>query len=510
MRFTILDCYTDEPAGLGVPPYIGTYPRYVYGAVKEAGDEVNYLTVDDLRAFVLGKIKDKENEIKTNIKIRNLSNNFSEISKILEKTNILIVICGVHTPGKYLSALPGTTKEVIGLLSQIKNNFLTVLSGPAAHYGSGLWGGRIARDVAKDFDYFDLVIPDIEFKIVELKENNFSEDVKVEMDYSVLREKAILGAEIVKFHPCFPDFLMAEIETSRGCARKEGCSFCTEPLKYCTVERREVEDIIDEVKTLADLGVKNFRLGKQSCFYSYGSAAEIEKLLKGCRQYAEILHIDNVNPIFVDEEKTKLIVRYCSPGNVAAFGVESFDKEVIRKNKLNSVPEKTFEAIKIINKYGAVRGSNGLPKFLPGINLIFGLIGESKKTHKENMFWLQKILDENLMVRRINVREVVVFPGTLLYKEAGDKFLKKNRKYYFRWRKEIRAKIDNEMLKKVVPTGNVMKDLRTEIYDGKTTFCRQIGTYPLVVGVKGRLGLDKFVDVKVVGHQLRSVVGEKI
>ena len=66
------------------------------------------------------------------------------------------------------------------------------------------------------------------------------------------------------------------------------------------------------------------------------------------------------------------------------------------------------------------------------------------------------------------------------------------------------------MLQKALPVGTILKGLRTEIYDGKTTFCRQLGTYPLVVGVKGRLGLDKFVDVKVVGHQLRSVVGELI
>jgi len=504
-----LDCYTDEPAGLGVPPYIGTYPRYVYGAVREAGDEVSYLTIDDLRGFLNG-VQDKEKEMKTNIKVRNLSKNFQNISEVLEKTEILIVICGVHTPGKYLSALPGTTKEVIDLLSKTKGKFLTVLSGPAAHYGSGLWGGRMARKAAKDFDFFDLVVPDIEFKIKELKDNNFSSDIKVEMNYDDLSKKSVLGAELVKFHPCFPDFLIAEIETSRGCARKEGCSFCVEPLKYNTVERRKVKDIVDEVKILAEMGVKNFRLGKQSCFYSYGSAAEIEILLKGCKKYASVLHIDNANPIFVNEEKTKKIVKYCTSGNVAAFGVESFDKEVVRKNNLNSFPEKTLEAIKIINKHGARRGENGLPKFLPGINLIFGLIGESKKTHSENMFWLRNILDSDLLLRRINVREVVVFPGTLLYKKAGDKFLKKNRKYYFKWRREIREKIDHEMLKRVVPEGTVLRNLRTEIYDGKTTFCRQIGTYPLVVGVKGRLGLDRFVDVKIVGHQLRSVVGEKI
>lgn len=506
---TILDCYTDEPAGLGVPPYIGTYVRYVYGAVREISGKVSYLTIDDLRGLVNG-VKDPEKEIKTNIRVRNLSKNFSKIGEVLSKTEVLVVICGVHTPGKYLSALPGTTKEVIGLLEKVKGKFRVVLSGPAAHYGSGLWGGRMARDVVKDFAHFDLVVPDIEFKINELIENGFSTDVSVKMDYSKLREKAVLGAEVVKFHPCFPDFLMAEIETSRGCARKEGCSFCTEPLKFCKVERRTVEDIIDEIKALSKMGVKNFRLGKQSCFYSYGSAVEIEKLLKGCSKYASVLHIDNVNPVFVTEEKTKLIVKYCTAGNVAAFGVESFDAEVVSKNRLNSSPEKTFSAVQVINKYGAERGENGLPKFLPGINLIFGLIGESKKTHTENMLWLKKIVDDGLLFRRINIREVVVFPGTMLYEEAGDKFLKKNRKYYFKWRKEIREQIDHEMLKKILPVGTILKGLRTEIYDGKTTFCRQIGTYPLVVGVKGRLGLDKFVDVRVVGHQLRSVVGEMV
>ena len=45
MAYTILDCYTDEPAGLGVPPYLGTYPRYIAGYFGK----VNYITIDDLR-----------------------------------------------------------------------------------------------------------------------------------------------------------------------------------------------------------------------------------------------------------------------------------------------------------------------------------------------------------------------------------------------------------------------------------------------------------------------------
>ena len=43
------------------------------------------------------------------------------------------------------------------------------------------------------------------------------------------------------------------------------------------------------------------------------------------------------------------------------------------------------------------------------------------------------------------------------------------------------------MLKKLVPEGTIMKGVRAEIYDGNNTFLRQIGTYPLIVGVKKRL-----------------------
>src|SRR3989338_6461141 len=86
MRFTILDCYTDEPSGLGVPPYLITYPRYIAGAIlkynrdNKKGDINNtnnnnnnnnnnsklnekhdyfYLTIDDIRLhkFYNGKIK---------------------------------------------------------------------------------------------------------------------------------------------------------------------------------------------------------------------------------------------------------------------------------------------------------------------------------------------------------------------------------------------------------------------------------------------------------------------
>jgi radical SAM superfamily enzyme with C-terminal helix-hairpin-helix motif len=509
MRFTIIDCYTDEPSGLGVIPYIGTYPRYIYGAVKELKEECFYLTIDDLRATING-VKDIEKEIKTNVKVRNLSKNFINTEKIIESSDVIIVIAGIHTPGKYLSAYPGTTKEVAKLLGKVNVNGLKVLTGPAAYSGSGLYGGRKARSVETDLEHFDLIVKDLEYKLLELVKDQFNSDIDVKLNYNSLQKKTVLGAEVIKQYPHNSKFLISEIETMKGCSRKIGCSFCTEPLKCNSVQKRDVKDVIAEIKALNSYGMKNFRIGKQTCFYSYGDNPEIEKLLKNARKYSDVLHIDNVNPLFVNKEKTKSIVKHCTAGNIAAMGVESFDPDVVKKNKLNTSPELTYKAIKLINKYGSSRGDNGLPKFLPGLNLIFGLIGENKKTHQCNMEWLQKILDDNLLLRRINIREVVVFPGTQLFNECGDKFLKKNKKYYWKWRNEVRQKIDFPMLQKVFPVGTVMKNLRTEIYDGKTTFCRQIATYPLAVGVKGRLGLNKFVNIKVKNHMLRSLVGEKV
>ncbi|MDP3563793.1 MAG: radical SAM protein, partial [Methanoregula sp.] len=45
----ILDGYVDEPACLGVPPYVSPYIRTVAGALIAHGYTVQYLTIDQLR-----------------------------------------------------------------------------------------------------------------------------------------------------------------------------------------------------------------------------------------------------------------------------------------------------------------------------------------------------------------------------------------------------------------------------------------------------------------------------
>ena len=491
MRYTILDCYTDEPAGLGVPPYIGTYPRYIYGKLALKGHEVKYVTVDDLRLYKKYSNIPPETSVKqrTRIDVYNLTRNSKGIRDILDSTDVLVVILGVHTPGKYLSAIPGTLRDILPMISDLRCE--KILTGPAAsRHGTQLQGGRLVERA--DLSVFDIVDPDY-FGI---------------SDFGEVSKAAPPGAEVMRQ---IPDLRIAEIETATGCFRDIGCSFCVEWQKPQVF--REQKDIHMEIKALWNEGVRHFRLGKQTCFYSYkdGDAEEIEKLLKPIAwMKPDVLHIDNANPARVTEDVTKLIVKYCTPGNIAAFGAESFDGDVVRKNNLNSTPETTMKAVRMINRIGGKRAPSGMHSFLPGINILFGLCGETKKTHEKNMHYLNRILEENLLVRRINIRQVIPYKGTSLYEEAGDKFLKKHRRLYWKWRNDIRQKIDFEMLKRLMPAGTVMTGLQAEVYDGKNTFLRQLGTYPLIVGVKQRLELKKFYDIRVTGHMLRSVVGEVV
>lgn len=503
--FTILDCYTDEPAGLGVPPYLGTYPRYIAGflantcsfqadspADPSSASPVTYLTIDDLRFATRyhSQIKQPKPSQKTDIFTYNLTVNAQNVQNILEKTKTLIVIVGVHVPGKYLSAVPGTFHEIIPMLKSFKCK--KILTGPAV-FGSQLFGGKASESFDKTV--FDSIGHSL-----------------YAFPYEEVTEHAVRGASLIRQ---IPGIRMVEIETGKGCDIGR-CSFCTEPLKN-KVAFRKKEDILREMEALYAEGARYFRLGKQTCFYTFPEAVELLKEIRERLPGIKVLHIDNVNPVKVildhrknDDAITKAIVKFCTSGNIAAFGVESFDIDVVRKNTLNCLPAAAYEAAAIINSYGAERGEDGLPKFLPGINIIFGLRNETKHTHEEDMRWLQKIYDDGLLIRRINIRQVALFEGTSLFQEGRDKFLKKNKRYYWKWRNDIRQHIDFPMLKRVVPQGTVLNGCFAEIYDGNTTFCRQFGTYPLIVGVKGRLPLKQFFDLRITGHMLRSVVGEPV
>jgi radical SAM superfamily enzyme with C-terminal helix-hairpin-helix motif len=197
------------------------------------------------------------------------------------------------------------------------------------------------------------------------------------------------------------------------------------------------------------------------------------------------------------------ILNTCTSGNILSFGLESADNKVIKMNNLNSNPQEVHDMIKLVNKYGSSRGSTGMPELLPGLNFVYGLKGETKETLIANLDFLKSILDEGLILRRINLRQVLTEKG------IQDKRFR-TRKYhrdFIKHKNSVREQIDRPMLKRLFPVGTTIKKVFMEITKGNTTFGRQIGTYPILVGIPYKIPEKKFYNVAITDYGYRSITG---
>lgn len=513
-KIVILDGYTDEPAGLGVPPYIGTYPRLIAGAawLVDKSIDVRYYTIDMVRADV-GKF----------------------VKGALE-SDIIFFISGAEVPGRYIGGKPITLDE-LERLSMLLSEKTRVLVGPAARYGFGMGGGSTAYSRRRLKRLFDYIVPgDIEIFVYEGLKHGLekAEPWRLREDYKLADEAFRLGAKIITQHPNYGWNLMVEIETFRGCPRyvTGGCSFCIEP-RYGCVIFRSVEGIVREVEALYKFGARHFRLGKQPDILAYmakdtgklefpaPNPEALRKLFHGVRSVAprlKVLHIDNVNPGTIahnpkeSREALKTIIEYHTPGDVAALGIETFDPKVVKMNNLKVYPDEAVTAIRIINELGSRRGWNGLPELLPGINLLYGLPGETRETYRINFEYLKKLMDEGMMFRRINIRKVTVLENTPLWshRDTVMHLIRKHDMLYRAHRKRVMEEIDQPMMRRLVPPNTIVRYLFTEAYIEGYTVARQPASYPIVFKIRGRLELRKIVNVRPIRYLAKSIVAEVV
>jgi radical SAM superfamily enzyme with C-terminal helix-hairpin-helix motif len=508
-RVALVDGYVDEPTCLGVPPYVSIYPRYIAGAIwrESPHTEVLYHTIDQVR------------------------DSFQKAQYLWAKTDLIILIAGMIVPGKYVGGTPISVREARELFSASElEDIPKVLVGPWAKFGCGLEGGKLALSseaLKPPFDY--IVTGDPELVIAQAFKLNMNlESVNTDLtrqDAAEIEDFVKRGVSIVQQHPGFSNgHIICEIESYRGCPRyiTGGCSFCVEP-SYGPPQQRTSHAIAGEIHALYQLGIRAFRIGHQADLFTYGSKemseaefptpnpAAIEEMFSKIRIGApdlHVLHIDNVNPGTIARhpqesiEVAKTIIKFHTPGDVAAFGVESTDPEVIRRNNLKADMDEVIEAIRTLNAVGNMREPWGLPHLLPGINLLYGLPGESKKTLEYNMDFLKRILAEELTVRRINVRQVIGLSGTKL--STGTKTrIKRNQ--FFKHREEIRDTIDIEMIKRVAPVGTVLQSVFIDGVTGNDLLLRQLGTYPLLCHMPQGANATTPQDVFVVDHGPRSL-----
>jgi radical SAM superfamily enzyme with C-terminal helix-hairpin-helix motif len=259
--------------------------------------------------------------------------------------------------------------------------------------------------------------------------------------------------------------------------------------------------------------------------YPVPNPEPLAELLHGLREdeRLETLHVDNANPSIIAEhlepatEITKTLTETLSDGSVLSFGLESADPAVHEANWLNCDAEQLKTAIRHINQYGRERGARGLPKLLPGLNFIAGLNGETAATYQMNKDLLASIRAEGLWLRRINIRQV-----------EGENFQEIPTEQFSDFKSWTRDQIDSPLLTELFPLGQLLTDVTWESHDGRIrlpahldeshrdpeihgkggiTFGRQIGAYPILIGVPYLIPLETQGDILVTGHGARSITG---
>lgn len=482
----IIDGYVDEPACLGVPPYISPYIRTIAGVLEERGIGPRYLTIDQIRA---------DPGILTSV-----------------PRGLAIMVAGVTVPGKYLGGTPATLTEIQQIGARLRG-MDRLIAGPVGFGYSPGGGEKAIRQAISGFDHLLTGSP-----AEALDAWLSSGKTHGEHSYPCSDPWAIAGSKIIRQHPSFPS-LMCEMETARGCARfvTGGCSFCTEPF-YGPPSYRSIWGISAEVSALHAAGARHFRIGRQPDLLTYGAGhgefpsprpdliGELFLAVRTAAPDLRTLHIDNINPgtLARHEEAGRLaleeIVRYHTPGDVAAFGMETSDPEVIQRNNLKAGPDEVMRAIAMVNEVGGER-KDGIPDLLPGLNFIAGLAGETKATFEKNEQFLARVLASGLLVRRVNIRQLMPFEGTRAY---TDNALGRYAPQFRAFKENVRRNFDLPMLKQVFPTGTVLREIVIE-EEGNLSFGRQMGSYPILAGIPIRLAKRTILDAVVVDHGMRSI-----
>ena len=519
----VLDGYEDEPAAFGVPNYVGFHIRYICGVLEERGIEYTYMTVDQWRRSFKSELSTLEGR-------KNVREQMGELDGA-------ILLAGAVVPGKYIRGTPISRGETDSFLSSIPNRIPVICGGWAIrHWRQSGWVSPRSnlfcslKDVDATLNHF-------------LSTGKMSHKKRSPDEWSRWALKGASSKAVVEH----PDLLSPngshgpltyEVELYQGCVRfKRGCKFCIEPKKGLPLWREE-DDVIREINAAVESGAVNIRIGGATDIYTYRAEGveemeypipdpePISKVLQGARsnENLQILHVDNANPSIVAQniepstEITKSLVENLSDGAVLSFGLESADPRVHESNWLNCDSNQLKVAIRHVNEYGRERGPRGLPRLLPGLNFIAGLNGETERTYTMNLELLKELKSEGLWLRRINIRQV-----------EGKGFQEIPENEFRKFKTTVREEIDRPMLEEIFPLGTKLKGLWWESRDGRIrlpehlseekyrdsskhgepgiTFGRQIGAYPILVGVPYAIPLESGSDIIVTGHGMRSISG---
>ncbi len=190
------------------------------------------------------------------------------------------------------------------------------------------------------------------------------------------------------------------VQAGRGCPKT--CSFCS---IYCLYHgqylRREIPDVIRDIKRIRELGFKQFLLLDDNLFsdrnYAIALCAEIKKLKMRWMTQCSI-------DISKDEELLQVVSE--AGCYVLSFGLESISREsLVGMQKAWAHPDQYSEQLKIIRKYGIDVSTE----------MVVGAEGDTLESIRDTAKFIE---DNKITVPRFYI--LTPIPGTQFYDEMKE------------------------------------------------------------------------------------------
>jgi radical SAM superfamily enzyme YgiQ (UPF0313 family) len=203
----------------------------------------------------------------------------------------------------------------------------------------------------------------------------------------------------------YQSYPFAPVLTSLGCPY--GCSYCASKILFDGFVQREPYDVINEIKELYAIGVRDFTFYDDALLVNADS--HIKVILKEIIKSALKLRFHCPNGIhvrFIDDELANLMKE--SGFITLRLGLETINSERQAKTGGKITVEAFKEAVTRLKRYGFTKREIG-------VYLMYGLLGQGLEEVKEGVKFLK-----NLDVR-INLTEFSPIPGTPCWRELNDR-----------------------------------------------------------------------------------------
>jgi radical SAM superfamily enzyme YgiQ (UPF0313 family) len=203
----------------------------------------------------------------------------------------------------------------------------------------------------------------------------------------------------------YQHYPFAPILTSLGCPY--GCSYCASKILFNGFVQREPSDIINEIKELYAIGVRDFAFYDDALLVNADS--HIKVILKEIIKSALKLRFHCPNGIhvrFIDDELAYLMKE--SGFITLRLGLETINSERQAKTGDKITVESFKKAVTRLKRYGFTKREIG-------VYLMYGLPGQGLEEIKEGVKFLK-----DLGVR-INLTEFSPIPGTPCWRELNDR-----------------------------------------------------------------------------------------